>query len=107
MIMNANKMKKIVIFLCLLSPFVNSYGQEAKVLDSLLVVLSKSKQDTSTITLLQKIGLEYKKTDMQKAVEYTLKSKDLSVKTKNVEGLGKSYLNLGEIYRLNDKFEEA
>ncbi|MES2837107.1 MAG: tetratricopeptide repeat protein [Bacteroidota bacterium] len=82
-------------------------AQESKRLDSLLLVLKTEKSDTARISILQRIGLEYKKTDIKKALEYTQQSRVLSIKAKDVNKLGTAYLNIGDIYHLHDSLNLA
>jgi len=76
-------------------------------LDSLIVSLNKSKEDTNKVNTLQKIAFQYLDNNRDQALAYLNQSKALAEKLKFEKGMAKAYLNIGDVLRLNTDYPGA
>jgi two-component system, sensor histidine kinase PdtaS len=91
-------MKNTVFFILIfLVPFL-AFSQSEKQIDSLLIVLAKSKEYTKQISILNNICLEYKKNNTAKLKLYNQQILILSQKHNYELGFGLYYLNCSRIH---------
>jgi signal transduction histidine kinase len=93
-------MKNSVFLLCLFIVSHLSFSQkmEQKKIDSLIVVLTLTKEDTTKVKLLNKISEYLQYTDSKKALKYGENALKLAQTIHYQKGIGDSYNNLGLIY---------
>jgi len=97
-IMNQYNLRLLAVFFtyCLLIHTTNAqYLQKA---DSLELSLNTAVTSSKKIELLLMLSAEYKKYDAEKAIEYSEKSYQLSLKANNNKGLIKSMISKAQIY---------
>ena len=90
-------MRKIKLLIVLLFT-ISFYSQEKSsttIIDSLLVVLSKTTKDTAKINLINKIAIQYKIINSEKGILYANKAIKLSKYINWKDGLANSYMSLG------------
>ena len=92
-------------FLCFLTSFAQSKTQFQ--IDSLLVELPQSKNDTAKINTLNNLAHAYKKFNNDKAEKYALQALALAQKIKWNDGIANSYFRLGSIYFKKMNYEKA
>jgi signal transduction histidine kinase len=95
--------QKSILFLLALLPSVVCYtfcsGQLTKPqIDSLVVELSKAREDTNKVILLMKIGNEVGYEDPAKALQYAREGFELSEKLNYVRGMGRTAYLMGGSY---------
>lgn len=99
-------MKYFLLFALLLShSFV--FCQDKNKIDSLLVALSKQKEDSLKACIYHTICEEYKSYDLKKVSIYNDKLATLSQKLKYQKGIGLYYYNLSKITFFNNETEKA
>ena len=82
-------------------------AQKQPVIDSMLVSLRNSKEDTSKVNLLHKIALYYIDTDSTKAFHYGKSALQLSRKIQWEKGIAASNFYLGTIYNAHFNYDKA
>lgn len=97
----------LLILLLLLSLEKTGFCQHKTKEDSLLQELSPTMADTSKVLLYLKLYYAIHRTDLEKAIQYAQKAKQLSEEIKFTEGLAKSNYRLGAEYIDLRKFEKA
>lgn len=103
-------MKKIFFLALLLTNFQSAYFQTVKKnksIDSLIVLVNKTKVDTAKIALYHQICKKYYLEDPSKMKQFNDKIYALSKKTNYVKGIGLYYLNLTDIDYLNGEQVKA
>lgn len=94
---------RILCLLLLAAPFVK--GQmTASQIDSMVVALTKAKEDSNKVNLLMSLGNEIGYTDPKKALEYGRQGYELSSRLNYTRGMGRtsylmgiSYVDMGEV----------
>lgn len=99
-------MKYLLLFALLLGhSFV--FCQDKNKIDSLLVALSKQKEDTLKAYIYHNICEEYKPYNLKKVSFYNNKLSKLSQKLKYLKGIALHYYNLSKIIFFNNETEKA
>ena len=83
-----------------------SFGQSSKV-DSLINLLTTTKDDTLKVTILNRLFLEFEYTDDVKAFDYLNKSLELCKKSNYQKGLFTTYTNFAYYYEDKSNFHQA
>jgi tetratricopeptide (TPR) repeat protein len=92
------------IFILLLLLFSNLLMAQVTTLDSLLNVLSKSKNDSSTVITYLYITTEYQQTDLDKALEYAKKGLALCQTINFKSGKADLSKSVGDIFDMKGEF---
>ncbi|MCI4442203.1 MAG: tetratricopeptide repeat protein, partial [Lentimicrobium sp.] len=101
-------MKKIIVFLIVISPIILFAQKSGQVLiDSLLVDLPKMKEDTLKVALLNHLSFAYTDFEPETGIKYAQKSLALSKKLEWQEGMAIAYKNLGQIYYTLSNYNQA
>ncbi len=98
------KLRLLFIFLLLYS---SSYSQDMMNRDSLLQLLSTSKEDTNKVLLFIKLGWQYEGNDMQAAIAWYQKAKQLSEKINYKLGLIKYIANYTFVLNQQEKYDSS
>lgn len=100
-------MKKslFVIFLFFLTP--NLISQNISEIDSLKVLLKHSKEDTSTVVILNKIAGKFYRTLPDSAVKYAGKALEISNMINDYTGKSKAYRMMGLAYSGKSEYDKA
>lgn len=100
---------KLLLFILLVIASGNSYAQNNQPkIDSLLSALSKSKNDTVKINILNELGWQvYKSSNYKSALSYANQAMQLSEKNDFKKGKAKAYNTLGSISLETGDFEKA
>jgi len=101
-------MRKVIFLAFLIVPML-LFSQKTKTVsvDSLLVVLSKSKSDTSKVGTLNKLSVAYVRTDSTKGLNYATQALQLAQKLHWEEGIAKSYFHLATQYLIHFHYKKA
>jgi two-component system NarL family sensor kinase len=83
------------------------YGQSFSIIDSLQNELKKNIPDSAKVYILTKIDWEYRATDKQKALDYANKALALATKINFTEGVGFSYMAIGNVYGYYNEYAMA
>jgi signal transduction histidine kinase len=102
-------MKKIILLLCLVTINQISFSQPAieKKIDSLLIVLKNSKQDTTTVNTFSRLSSIYYYSDSKKNLQYAQKAMALATKINYEKGIALAYNNFGIYYYLKANYPLA
>ncbi len=85
----------------------NLFAQDWAMIDSLQNELKKDIADTAKVYILTQLDWEYRVTDKQKALEYANKALTLADKIDFTEGIGFSYMAIGNVYCYYREFPQA
>lgn len=96
-----------LLFLFLLLPFQRSLAQTDPVKDSLLAVLSASKEDTGKVLTAITLGQYLEYNDLESAKYYYLQAKLLSEKLHYTMGILKYYANYTAVLNIQARFDSA
>jgi signal transduction histidine kinase/Tfp pilus assembly protein PilF len=99
-------MKKFVWAMLILPCVLLAQNKTASV-DSLLVVLSKSKTDTPKVGTLNKLSVAYVRTDSTKGLNYATQALELAQKLQWEEGIARSYFYLATQYLVHFHYKKA
>jgi signal transduction histidine kinase len=93
-------MKKIFILFFVALSAVSLFAQdkEKRSIDSLKIELSKAKEDTARVKILNEISEKLEYTDLETAIKYGEYSLKLAQKNNYQKGIGDAYNNLGLLY---------
>lgn len=103
-------MKKIYFLALLLASFQNAYFQTVeknKSIDSLIVLVNKTKVDTTKIGLYHQICKKFYPEEPSRMMYFNGRILELSKKNNYTKGYGLYYLNLTDIDYLNGDFTKA
>ncbi len=92
-----NEFNIILTFLLVLSSILYGQNEHSKSIDSLQVLLQRTKVDSTKINLLHKISKKYLYNNTKKAIQYAEAALELAQKKKWSKGIAVSYYNLGII----------
>jgi serine phosphatase RsbU (regulator of sigma subunit) len=82
-------------------------AQQEAVIDSLQKTLLHAAPDTNKVNLLNKLGWEYRNSDLKKVLEYSEKALTLSESLGYLKGKTNSYNNIGNIHFLKGDYLQA
>ena len=99
-------MKCFLIFFFLFCNYTFSFSQSYGAIDSLEKVLKKS-EDTLKVNVLNGLAWEYRKIDIEKALQYSNNALTLSEKNNFKKGKGNSYSRIGDIYYYDLEYDKA
>ncbi len=85
----------------------NLFAQDVAMIDSLQNELKKDIADTAKVYILTQLDWEYRLTDKQKALEYANKALTLADKIDFTEGIGFSYMAIGNVYCYHHDYAQA
>jgi serine phosphatase RsbU (regulator of sigma subunit) len=91
-------LKNILLILALCICSFSLQGQQTKV-DSLLMKLTESNEDSSKVNLLNELSYEYWDINPNEGLQYAKKALLLSEKLKSKVGMAESYSNISRSYR--------
>lgn len=95
-------------FTCLLfSFFLSSFAQTNKLVDSLLKAIDTETTDSNRLKLYTRIGEVYMDNNADKAIEYFLKSLEISKKINRTISIGNNYYSMGFCYLVKGDFEKS
>ena len=97
--------KQIVFILAFLFP--NHLFSQQSTIDSLLIELEQTEEDSTKLNLLIKISYEYLNTDISKAVFHIEKIKEYSIKSQSEESFGQYYVAKGFLSYKQGKLDSA
>ncbi len=101
-------MKKTVVFILILSAItVRAFAQEPKAIDSLKNLISKAKEDTAKVNLLDDLCWEYLYYDPQKCLPFAEQAIQLAHQLGYEKGEGKLLNTMGVAYANLTMFEKA
>jgi signal transduction histidine kinase len=102
-------MKKLILSLCFLtlSQFLFSQQARENKIDSLLIVLKNSKQDTLTVNTFSRLSSAYYYSDSKKNFQYAQKALELATKINYKKGIALANNNLGIYYYLKANYPLA
>lgn len=98
--------KNFLLFLTYLL-CVNSFAQKSKMIDSLLLVISKKQNDTTLVNNYSLLAEEYQKFDLKKAIEINEKVWVISKKINYQKGFANFYSTLSRNFQINGEYENA
>lgn len=82
-------------------------SESQRIIDSLMIELSKAKEDTARVKLMNKISFAYCNMDGTKGLEYAKKSAALATKIDYKLGLAHANNNLGNNYQLLSDYAQS
>lgn len=91
--------------ICIIS-FLFIFSLKAGNLDSLLAVKEKQ-SGTEKIKTLNKIAIEYRKSDLSKSREYAQLALNEALQLNDNKGVGDAYNNMGNVFGYEGNYEEA
>ena len=92
---------------CYLVTTLLTYAQDKKKIDSLEIELTNVEVDTIKVKLLEKLGYEYGKSDLDKKLDYGLKTKKLSEKIDYKIGVLHALSMIAQVYDTKGELEKA
>ncbi len=98
---------KVLLLLVFISFFSNSFGQNNKTIDSLLLHLEQKIHDTTKVNTLNELSWEYRKTDFTKSKEFAKKAKKIGDSISFDKGSITSLNRLGTVAIFEGDFNEA
>lgn len=98
-------MKSAALWLLLVFP-MGLFAQQAPV-DSLLVVLAKSKTDTAKVNTLNRLALAYFRNDSVQGMEYAQQALRLARGLRWNEGVARSYFRLAGLFQAGSNYSKA
>ncbi|MBN1598009.1 MAG: tetratricopeptide repeat protein [Bacteroidales bacterium] len=101
------RIKDLTLLVLLNSQFQFALLQEQTKIDSLLICLEKTTEDTTKVNLLNKLSEEYQSTDPEKAEEYASKALLHAEKKGYKKGAAKSYRMIGIILQRQGSYNKA
>lgn len=99
--------QRILIFFFIVMHFLMASAQNKKAIDSLNILLSKSKDDTNKVLLLNRLCNEYKYFDPNKALVYVQSGESLATQLNFKKGKALCLDNIGTIYCDQGDYENA
>ena len=99
-------MSRWFLLIILFFPFA-IYPQQKHKVDSLLIVLSKSKTDTSKVNILNKLSVAYVRVDSTNGLDYAKQALKLAQKIKWDEGIARSNFHIATQYLVNFSYKKA
>ncbi len=99
-------MKRFILILLFIIP-ASLYSQDQVVSDSLLVKLKYAEEDSAKVSILIDLSKYYHKTDLEKSLDYSMKSLEIANESGNKYSTAKSYTEVGTAYIFIGNYEEA
>ena len=99
--------KFIVFYLLLLSQFSNTCLAQTKQIDSLKILISKAKNDSTKVDNINLLSKNYFSIDPEISLQYSNNAKEISSKINYTKGLALAYKNIGIAYYMQSKNSEA
>ncbi len=99
--------KKVILILLALTPFINSIVAQSVKIDSFVNLLKTDLPDTMYINILNELSWEYHRSDVEKCFEYASKALEKSQQVSYQKGEARAYNLQAIVYDLQGKKDKA